>query len=74
MIVPSVDVRARRVVGPRETADPLVLARALVEDGAEELHLVDLDGAEAGVFANATLLASVARACGVPCRLAGGLS
>ncbi|TME92084.1 MAG: hypothetical protein E6I40_11740 [Chloroflexi bacterium] len=74
VIVPSVDVRARRVVGPRETADPLVLARALVEDGAEELHLVDLDGAEAGVFANATLLASVARACGVPCRLAGGLS
>jgi phosphoribosylformimino-5-aminoimidazole carboxamide ribotide isomerase len=48
--------------------------RALVAEGAEELHLVDLDGAETGVFDNVDLLAELAREAGVPCRLAGGLS
>jgi len=74
VIVPSIDVRARSVAGRSEATDPLALAKALVEQGAEELHLVDLDGAETGVLANAPLLASVAHAVGVPCRLAGGLS
>src|SRR4029077_4581305 len=49
-------------------------ARELVADGAEELHLVDLDGAETGMFLNLELLADVARDVGVPCRLAGGVS
>lgn len=74
VIVPSVDVRARRVVTRGASDDPVAVVRALVRDGAEELHLVDLDGVETGVFANATLLASLARGAGVPCRLAGGLS
>jgi len=72
VIVPSVDVRAGRVayrgavgadIAPRE------LAARYVREGAEELHLVDLDGA-----ANADLLADIARTAGVPCRLAGGIS
>src|SRR5207244_2122136 len=68
------DVGTASVAGRSEATDPLALAKALVEQGAEELHLVDLDGAETGVLANAPLLASVAHAVGVPCRLAGGLS
>ena len=36
--------------------------------------MVDLDGAETGAFENLDLLADVARAVGVPCRIAGGLS
>ena len=73
MIVPSVDVRAGRL---GDGSEQLVAARArdLVADGAEELHLVDLDGAETGLFLNLELLAKVARAAGVPCRLAGGVS
>lgn len=77
VIVPSVDVRDGRVgfrshapldVAPRE------LAATFVVDGADELHLVDLDGAERGEYANLPLLSEIARASGVPCRLAGGLS
>lgn len=77
VIVPSVDVRGGRVayrgavgadIAPRE------LGARYVHEGAEELHLVDLDGAERGDYANADLLADIARTAGVPCRLAGGIS
>jgi phosphoribosylformimino-5-aminoimidazole carboxamide ribonucleotide (ProFAR) isomerase len=77
VIVPSVDVRGGRVHF-RSTGDlavePRELAATFVRDGAEELHLVDLDGAERGDYANLTLLADIARTCGVPCRIAGGLA
>ncbi len=77
MIVPSIDVRAGRVsfrpAGGAEVA-PADLAMRFVTAGAEELHLVDLDGAERGQHANAALLAAIARTCAVPCRLAGGVS
>jgi phosphoribosylformimino-5-aminoimidazole carboxamide ribotide isomerase len=73
VIVPSIDVRAGRLGDGSELA---VATRAhdLVADGAEELHLVDLDGAETGLFLNLELLADVAGEVGVPCRLAGGVS
>ena len=73
VIVPSVDVRAGRLAdGSGESVATRV--RDLVADGAEELHLVDLDGAYTGSFVNLELLAESARAAGVPCRLAGGIS
>lgn len=77
VIVPSVDVRGGRVVfrgGSGADVHPRDLARRFVEDGADELHLVDLDGAERGVFANQDLLSEIARESGVPCRLAGGIA
>lgn len=77
MIVPSIDVRGGRVAyrgGAGADEDPLALAERYVRDGAEELHLVDLDGAERGVFANLELLAQIARRSGVRCRLAGGIA
>jgi phosphoribosylformimino-5-aminoimidazole carboxamide ribotide isomerase len=72
VIVPSLDIRGSRLVN----GDSAVVARArdLVAEGAEELHLVDLDRAETGVSENLDLLAEVALAAGVPCRLAGGMS
>jgi len=73
VIVPSVDVRAGRLAdGSGESV--VIRVRELVADGAEELHLVDLDGADTGSFVNLDLLAETARAAGVPCRLAGGIS
>ena len=77
VIVPSVDVRGGRVTyrgGVGGAEDPRALAERYVRDGAEELHLVDLDGAETGVFENLGLLAEIARTCGVPCRVAGGIT
>jgi phosphoribosylformimino-5-aminoimidazole carboxamide ribotide isomerase len=73
VIVPSVDVRGGRL-GDGSEQSVAARARQLVADGAAELHLVDLDGAETGMFLNLELLAEVAREVGVPCRLAGGVS
>lgn len=77
MIVPSVDVRAGRVAyrgGAGADTLPRDLASRYIREGANELHLVDLDGAERGDYANAETLAGIARSAGVPCRLAGGIS
>lgn len=76
MIVPSIDVSAGRVrwrSGAPLDVDPRELAATFVADGADELHLVDLDGAERGEYLNLPLLTEIARGSGVPCRLAGGL-
>ena len=73
VIVPSLDVRGSQV-----SNDPggslIARARTLVDEGAEELHLVDLDRAETGASKNLDFLAELARESGVPCRLAGGIS
>ena len=77
MIVPSVDVRDGHVAyrgGAGADIDPRALAAHYVEQGADELHLVDLDGAERGEFVNFALLSDIARSSTVPCRLAGGLA
>ncbi|MDO8506738.1 MAG: HisA/HisF-related TIM barrel protein [Candidatus Limnocylindria bacterium] len=77
VIVPSVDVRGGRVAyrgGVGADQDPRALTARYVAEGAEELHLVDLDGAEHGAFANLELLCAIARSTGVPCRLAGGIA
>src|SRR5437867_3208981 len=71
-LVPSIDVRGQRLSdGP--VASVLERVRKLVAEGAEELHLVDLDAAE-GASRNLELMAEIARAAKVPCRLAGGVS
>ena len=86
VIVPSIDVRGGRVTyrgatlaarGPLPPAadqDPRDIAARYVAEGAEELHLVDLDAAERGEHANFAMLAEIARASRVPCRLAGGIA
>lgn len=82
ILYPAIDIRGghavRLVQGDydRETvfdADPLDAARRWVGQGAGFLHVVDLDGARAGVPAN---LPSIARICtegGVPVQCGGGL-
>jgi phosphoribosylformimino-5-aminoimidazole carboxamide ribotide isomerase len=73
VIVPSIDVRGGRLADGSE--EPVLeRTRDLVAEGAEVLHLVDLDGAETGAFRNLELLAEIAGSAGVPCRLAGGVS
>jgi phosphoribosylformimino-5-aminoimidazole carboxamide ribotide isomerase len=77
VIVPSLDVRAGRIAyrgGAGAEIEPSELASRYVREGAQELHLVDLDGAERGEYANAEMLAGIARSVAVPCRLAGGIS
>jgi phosphoribosylformimino-5-aminoimidazole carboxamide ribotide isomerase len=53
--------------------DPLAAATGWVEAGARFLHVVDLDGARAGVPANLDHLGRIASELGVPVQFGGGL-
>lgn len=53
--------------------DPAAQARAFVGQGAEWLHLVDLNGAFAGNPVNAQAVEAILAAVDVPCQLGGGI-
>ncbi len=53
--------------------DPAAQARAFVDQGAEWLHLVDLNGAFAGTPVNAAAVEAILAAVDVPCQLGGGI-
>lgn len=79
---PAIDLRGGRCVRllqgdyDRETvfsSDPVDQARRFVDQGARRLHLVDLDGAKAGLPLQAELVGRMVRAAGVPVQLGGGI-
>ncbi|MEX0978613.1 MAG: 1-(5-phosphoribosyl)-5-[(5-phosphoribosylamino)methylideneamino]imidazole-4-carboxamide isomerase [Pirellulales bacterium] len=81
-IWPAIDIRGGKCVRlqqgdyGRETVfsdDPAAMARHWVDQGAECLHLVDLDGARSGSVANWTSVEAILRAVTVPCELGGGV-
>lgn len=53
--------------------DPAAQARAFAAQGAEWLHLVDLNGAFAGRPVNAAAVESILAGVGIPCQLGGGI-
>jgi phosphoribosylformimino-5-aminoimidazole carboxamide ribotide isomerase len=80
-LLPAIDLRAGRCVRlergdpQRETRyddDPVARARSFVADGAEGLHVVDLDGAF-GTGENLTALRAICAAAGVPVQTGGGI-
>ena len=82
ILYPAIDIRdghaVRLIQGDyeRETAydaDPLDAARRWVEQGAEALHVVDLDGARAGAPVNIEHVARICEAVEVPVQVGGGL-
>ncbi len=54
-------------------ADPLDAAKRWIEEGARQLHVVDLDGARTGTPANLEHIRRIARAVDVPVQVGGGL-
>ena len=81
-IWPAIDLRGGKCVRlkqgdyQRETAygdDPAEMARRWIDQGAECLHLVDLDGARDGSNANLPAVESILAAVTVPCELGGGI-
>jgi phosphoribosylformimino-5-aminoimidazole carboxamide ribotide isomerase len=83
-ILPAIDLRGGRVVRLRqgdfgqETVygdDPAAVAQRFAADGAEWLHIVDLDGARAGERRNADAVRRIIERVGdrVRCEVAGGL-
>jgi phosphoribosylformimino-5-aminoimidazole carboxamide ribotide isomerase len=79
MIIPSIDIEGgravKRVLGRRGeyvyVGDPLALAERFKK--APFVHVVDLDGAEAGRPVNVSVVEKVAEILGGRCQLGGGL-
>ncbi len=80
-IFPAVDILGGRCVqlvqGNREKAtwygDPLSCARRWIEEGADALHVINLDGAFGAAGKNAALIRSLIRETGVMIQLGGGI-
>ncbi|TWT39767.1 1-(5-phosphoribosyl)-5-[(5-phosphoribosylamino)methylideneamino]imidazole-4-carboxamide isomerase [Blastopirellula retiformator] len=81
-IWPAIDLRGGKCVRlqqgdyNRETVfgdDPADMAKRWVEQGAECLHLVDLDGAKDGQVSNRDAIAQILKAVDIPCELGGGI-
>jgi phosphoribosylformimino-5-aminoimidazole carboxamide ribotide isomerase len=53
--------------------DPAAMARQLVADGAQYLHLVDLDGARDGKPTNLPSVRAILEVVSIPCELGGGI-
>jgi phosphoribosylformimino-5-aminoimidazole carboxamide ribotide isomerase len=82
ILYPAIDVRGGHAVRllrgdyERETvydADPAEAARRWAGEGAEFLHVVDLDGARAGEPRNLEAVRRIAAAVGCPVQVGGGL-
>ena len=82
ILLPAIDIRDGKAVRlekgdfARETVyvdDPLEAARAWVEAGARQLHVVDLDGAREGEPANIDHLRRITSELAVPVQYGGGL-
>jgi phosphoribosylformimino-5-aminoimidazole carboxamide ribotide isomerase len=70
LVIPAIDIKEGKCVRLRQGrmedstvfgSDPLAMAQRWVNAGAQRLHIVDLDGAFAGVPRNAEVIQSVAQ-------------
>jgi phosphoribosylformimino-5-aminoimidazole carboxamide ribotide isomerase len=82
ILYPAIDIRGDKAVRllqgdyARETtydADPVDAAKRWAEEGAEFLHVVDLDGAKAGEPRNLDSVRRIAAAVDCPIQVGGGL-
>ncbi|HEY1297401.1 MAG TPA: 1-(5-phosphoribosyl)-5-[(5-phosphoribosylamino)methylideneamino]imidazole-4-carboxamide isomerase [Chloroflexota bacterium] len=80
--IPAVDIRGGRCVRlvqgdfaqeTRYADDPAEMARHWADQGAQRLHVVDLDGARDGVRANAAIISRLLKAVSVPVQVGGGI-
>ncbi|WP_251859612.1 1-(5-phosphoribosyl)-5-[(5-phosphoribosylamino)methylideneamino]imidazole-4-carboxamide isomerase [Clostridium sp. Marseille-Q2269] len=63
------DFKASKVV----SGDPIDLALRFKENGAQCIHIVDLDGALTGEIKNLTIISSIIKAVNVPIEFGGGI-
>ena len=81
-LLPAIDLLEGRCVRLRQgnyndstvfSDDPVDMALRWRDEGAERLHLVDLDGAKAGKPVNQEVVRRIIAATGLPCQLGGGI-
>ncbi len=81
-LYPAIDIRGGKCVRLRQgnyddetvfADDPVEMAQRWKNEGAEWLHLVDLDGAKAGRLVNHEVVKRIVSATGLPCQMGGGI-
>ena len=81
-VIPAIDIRGGRCVRLRQgrldaetvfSDDPVAMARRWEAEGAQRIHVVDLDGAFAGRAAQGDAVRAILAAVGVPVQVGGGL-
>ncbi|MBI4510370.1 MAG: 1-(5-phosphoribosyl)-5-[(5-phosphoribosylamino)methylideneamino]imidazole-4-carboxamide isomerase [Deltaproteobacteria bacterium] len=82
IVIPAIDLLGGKAVrlreGKREQVTvyherPWEVAARFAREGAELIHVVDLDGAFAGGRCHSDIVSRIARDCGVPVQVGGGL-
>jgi phosphoribosylformimino-5-aminoimidazole carboxamide ribotide isomerase len=82
LVIPAIDLKAGRCVRLYQgdlnqvtiySADPVAMALRWQSEGAERLHVVDLDGAVSGVGVNTTVIEQICQALAIPVQLGGGI-
>lgn len=81
-LYPAIDIRGGKCVRLRQgnyndetvfADDPVTMAKRWQDEGAEWLHLVDLDGAREGRPVNHDVVRRIVRETGLPCQMGGGI-
>ena len=82
IILPAIDLKGGKCVRLRQgkaedvtvySDDPVAQALTWLKQGAEQLHVVDLDGAFQGEPRHAEVIARIVREIGIPVEVGGGL-
>jgi len=82
IIIPAVDIKngqcVRLAQGDFERVtvycdNPVDMARRWAQEGAERIHIVDLNGSVAGLPKNAPVILEIAQTVGVPVEVGGGI-
>lgn len=82
MIIPAIDLRGgqcvRLIQGKLEQEtiyckDPVFMAKLFQAQGAQRLHVIDLDGAFTGVIQNLDIIEQIAKAINIPVQVGGGI-
>ncbi|MGH8529665.1 MAG: 1-(5-phosphoribosyl)-5-[(5-phosphoribosylamino)methylideneamino]imidazole-4-carboxamide isomerase [Nevskiales bacterium] len=83
LLIPAIDLKDGQCVRLRQGrmdeatvfgTDPAAIAKRWLDEGAERLHVVDLDGATQGRPVNAKVIADIVKACpNLPVQVGGGI-
>ncbi len=82
IIYPAIDLRGGKCVRLKQgdyeqetvySEDPLQVVQAFVNQGAEWIHIVDLDAARSGGMENSSLIKKMAETASVPVQVGGGV-
>jgi phosphoribosylformimino-5-aminoimidazole carboxamide ribotide isomerase len=82
LVIPAIDLRAGQCVRLYQGAmnhatvysvDPIAVALRWQEEGAERLHIVDLDGAVSGKGVNTAIIVQICHTLSIPVQVGGGI-